>query len=158
MQEWYTHNPDSSTILSASSRSAANKHLRRVAASMVRKPRLLKHSSAEMDQKGLFLIHSSTGTWIAFRDSYNTTWLVKTPRIHDAGRLPAEATSARRHDSIAFKPVSQKPRAVQGVAYPTVHPRIPYSCIPAAVAPSFCLDCLPPHYREDRTCAVQFWD
>src|SRR3954453_15680259 len=26
------------------------------------------------------------------------------------------------------------------------------------IAPSLCLDCFPSRYREDRTCAVQFWD
>jgi hypothetical protein len=64
----------------------------------------------DMDQKRWFLIHSSTGIWRAFRDSYNPTWLVKrhgfiTPDAFRQKQLQSAAKTA-------FKPVSQKPRVV----------------------------------------------
>src|SRR3954468_8918479 len=59
-----------------------------------------------------FLIHSAKGMESV------PQWLQphltgQTPRVHYTGRLPAEVTLVRRQDSIAFKPVSQKPQAVQ---------------------------------------------
>jgi putative transposase len=48
---------------------------------------------------------------LAFREVYNTTWLIE--RHYQPGGAPSEATSTRRQGGVAFNPVSQKLQAVQ---------------------------------------------
>src|SRR3954467_9327091 len=75
----------------------------------IRHSRVAVRASRPVYHKRGFVRQGAAGTWRAFRDSYNLARLIKRHKFI-AGCLPAKATSARRQDSIAFKPVSRKPK------------------------------------------------
>ena len=49
---------------------------------------------------------------LAFRETYNTTWLIRASRVSQSGGVPSETASTHRQGGVGFNPVSQKPRAV----------------------------------------------
>ena len=50
---------------------------------------------------------------LAFRETYNTTWLIERHGLYHADSLPRQAASNQTQGGVGFNPVSQKkPRAV----------------------------------------------
>jgi hypothetical protein len=53
---------------------------------------------------------------LAFRETYNTTWLIERHGFLSPAELSQTATSTAHSGGIGFNPVSQKPQAVQDCA------------------------------------------
>ena len=64
---------------------------------------------------------------LAFRETYNTKWLIERQSLYEAVSVPTETASTRRQGGVGFNLASQKPRAVQLVG------GIRSACLPIAL-------------------------